>query len=116
MKKTIALLLVLILGISLLAACGGGGSGGGSGDALKGTWTGLDDNGMDASFIFDGKGGLKFGDSKDSGTYTITGSEVSIKVDWWDNARSYTFAINGNNLTLTRPETAYYVNFDLTKK
>ena len=109
MKKSIALLLVLVLGLTLLAGCGGG-------DALKGTWIGTDDNGSDATIVFDGKGGLKFGADKDKGTYTISGSDVEINVDWWSDARTYTFAIDGSNLTLTRPATAHYVNFDLTKK
>ena len=112
MKKTIALLLVLILGMSLLAACGGGGGG----DALKGTWTGTNSNGSDCKFVFDGKGGLKYSDTSDKGTYTITGSEVSIKVDWWDETRLYNFTVEGSSLTLTAPETEYYVDFFLTKK
>ena len=110
-KRSIALLLLLVLGITLLAGCGGGG-----GDALKGTWTGTDSNGSESTFTFDGKGGLKYSSTKDKGTYTISGSDVEIKVDWWDSARMYIFAVDGNKLTLTAPATEYYVDFDLTKK
>ena len=118
MKKSIALLLVLVFGVAMLVGCGGGGSsGGGSGDVLKGTWTGTDDNGSDVIIEFDGKGGLKYSADKDKGSYTIDGDQVELRVDWWgSDYRSYTMKIDGNNLTLTRPDTAYYVNYDLTKK
>ena len=108
-KRSIALLLVLVLGLTLLAGCGGG-------DALKGTWTGVDSNGSDATFIFDGKGGLKFGADKDKGSYTISGSDVEISVDWWGSSRTYIFTIDGSSLTLTAPATEYYVDFELVKK
>ena len=113
MKKSIAIILVLMIGITMLAGCGG------EGDALKGTWTGKDDNETDSTIVFDGKGGLKFTaffDNNTPGTYTITGNQVEIKVDGWDTARTYTFTIDGNKLTLTVPEDQYYVGFDLTKK
>jgi len=114
MKKSIALLLVLVLGITLLAGCGGGG-----GDALKGTWSGKDSNETESTFTFDGKGGLKFTSffsDKEPGTYTITNDQVEIKVNSWDQSRTYTFAAEGNKLTLTPPEDQYYVGFDLIKK
>ena len=114
MKKMIALLLVLVLGLALLAACGGGG-----GDVLKGTWSGPDSNGTEITFVIDGKGGLKFTDSffsnKEPGVYTITDKKVEIKVDTWDSDRNYTFAITGDKLTLTAPDDMFYVGFDLTK-
>jgi len=122
MKKTIALLLVLTLGLSmlLLTGCGGSGSGG---DALKGTWTGKDSNDFDNTFVFDGKGGLKFTggfENKTPGTYTISGDQVDITIPGWgfgdSDVRQYTFVIEGSNLTLTAPADQYYVSFDLTKK
>ena len=110
----ISALLMLTL---LLSACGGGGAS--DGDVLSGTWEGKDDNGTEVTMKFDGKGGLKFSSqysSEEPGTYTIQGDQVDIKSESWDNARSYTFVMEDESLTLTRPEDAYYVNFDLTKK
>jgi hypothetical protein len=107
----------MLVFMMLLSACGGGGSGG---DALSGTWEGKDDNGTKVTLKFDGKGGLKFSDeffsAEESGTYSIQEDQVEIKAESWDAVRSYTFVIKDKSLTLTRPEDAYYVNFDLTKK
>ena len=113
MKKAIALLLVLILSMALLSACGGGG------DEFKGTWKGEDSNTSEVTFVFDGKGGLKYTGPfarNEAGTYTITGSKVEISVSTWDSVRSYTFSIKDNKMTLTAPEDQYYVGFDLAKK
>jgi hypothetical protein len=114
MKKTIALALVLVFCLALLAGCDDG-----SGDELKGTWKGTDSNGTEITFVIDGKGGVKFTDAffsnKEPGTYTITGKNVEIKVNSWDTARNYSFAISGDKLTLTAPDDMFYVGFDLTK-
>ena len=119
MKKNrliVMAILTVLMCMLFLSACGGGGGG----DALSGTWEGKDDNGTKVTMKFDGKGGLKFTDeffsSSESGTYTIKDGQVEIKAESWDDTRFYTFTVKDNTLTLIRPDDAYYVNFDLTKK
>ena len=118
MKKAIALFLALTLvfGIALLAGCGGK-----SGDALKGTWEGvLSDGGIDTdiSWVFDGKGGLKFSNGyydKQPGTYKITGDKVELNVDGWENPIVYSFTVEGKKLTMTA-DNGYSPKYELTKK
>ena len=94
MKKIVSILLILSL-VFALAACG-------SKDALAGTWTG--DLGADGTvtWTFDGKGKVKFENefSKQDGTYTINGDQVTISLELWDAANVYTFSVNGNSLTM----------------
>lgn len=94
MKKIIALLLALSL-VFALAACG-------SKDALAGTWTG--DLGADGTvtWTFDGKGKVKFDNtfSKQDGTYSIDGDQVTIQLELWDEAQVFTFNVSGSSLTM----------------
>ena len=119
-NKLIVIAMSLLICLLLVSACSGGGGGGGGGDALSGTWEGTDDNGTKVTLKFDGKGGFKFSDeffsTEESGTYTIQDDQVEIKAESWEAGRSYTFELKDKNLNLTRPQDAYYVNFDLTKK
>lgn len=73
MKKFVSLLLVVSMLLLVLTACG-------SKDTLAGTWTG--DLGPDGvvTWTFDGSGKVKFdnGFSKQDGTYTISGDQVTI--------------------------------------
>ncbi|MDR2734749.1 MAG: hypothetical protein LBC99_08970 [Spirochaetota bacterium] len=111
MKRTIIMSFALIF--CLLAGCGGG-------DTLKGTWKGADSSAQEAAFAFNGKGGLTFTDGiffdKAPGTYTITGNTMVITFDGWDSVRSYTFAVEGNTLTMTAPEDEDYAGFALTRQ
>ena len=94
MKKIIALLLALSL-VFALAACG-------SKDALAGTWAG--DLGADGTvtWTFDGKGKVKFDNtfSKQDGTYSIDGDQVTIQLELWDEAQVFTFNVSGSSLTM----------------
>lgn len=94
MKKFVSLLLVTVM-LLTLAACG-------SKDALAGTWTG--DLGADGTitWTFDGNGKVKFQNvaSKQGGTYTIDGDQVTITLELWDEAQTFTFSITGNTLTM----------------
>ena len=94
MKKVVSILLILTL-VLALAACG-------SKDALAGTWTG--DLGADGivTWTFDGKGKVKFENefSKQDGTYTIDGDQVTISLELWDAPNVYTFSVSGNSLTM----------------
>lgn len=94
MKKFISMLLIAVMMLSL-AACG-------SKDALAGTWTG--DLGADGTvtWTFDGSGKVKFDNtfSKQNGTYTIDGNQVTIKLELWDDAQTFTFSVEGGSLTM----------------
>ena len=94
MKKLVAMLLAVVM-IFALAACG-------SKDALAGTWTG--DLGLDGTvtWTFDGSGKVKFENefAKQSGTYTIEGDQVTIKLELWDEAQTFTFSVSGSSLTM----------------
>ena len=111
MKKAIVILLVLILGVSLLAGCG-------SADVLKGTWVGTNNDGIDTTVTFDGKGKCSIDNygSKTPGTYTLKeGGAMDIQLESWDTPIAYHYAINGNHLTLTA-DNGWSPNYDLTKK
>ena len=114
MKRTIALLLVLMLGICLLAGCGGGGGG----DALQGTWEGTYEDG-EAGWNFDGKGKCKMTNAfieNQPGTYAIkSNDEVDITIDGWDAPITYAYKIEGGKLTLTAAD-PYSPNYELEKK
>ncbi|HCC34925.1 MAG TPA: hypothetical protein DEQ02_04555 [Ruminococcaceae bacterium] len=116
MKKTIAVMALVVLFVSVLTGCGGGG-----GDTLKGTWEGPDTDGSVCTFVIDGKGGLKLSDDyffdNAPGSYTITGeNEVEIKMEVWEKAQTFTFSVTDNKLTLTAPADALYASYELTKK
>jgi len=114
MKKTIALLLVLVLGAALLAGCGNDSGG----DVLKGTWEGTYEDG-NATWTFDGSGKCKLTTvflDKEPGKYTIkNGTEVDITIDGWSEAITYTYKIDGSKLTLDA-NNPYSPNYVLTKK
>jgi predicted small secreted protein len=113
MKKTIALVLALMLCITLFASCGGSG-----GDVLKGTWEGTYEDG-NASWNFDGNGKCKLTTvflDKEPGTYTIKNdTEVDVTINGWSDAITYTYKIDGDKLTLTAND-PYSPNYDLKKK
>ena len=45
---------------------------------------------------------MKFdnGFAPQNGTYTISDDQVTIKLELWDAAQTYTFSVNGNDLTM----------------
>jgi hypothetical protein len=93
----------------LLGACGG--------DALKGTWVGKRDS-IGITFTFDGKGKCNTEDEygiKDTGTYTIEGSNAKIKMSYWDSEIVYQFTIDGNKLSMVSDE-PYRPSYELEKK
>lgn len=109
MKKTISIVLCLLLVLSL-TACGGG-------DALKGTWTCQDKDYGTVTWNFDGNGKctLKHDFTDDNGTYTIDGSKVSIKLSLWDTETVYDFTASGSGLKLTATD-GLAPDYDLAKK
>ena len=117
-KKVLVLLLVFALALSV-AACGG--SGGGSSSDLVGTWSvtggtyfGLDDEGvpegMSITFEFKKDGGFAltvslFGESETAeGTWTVSGSKVTMTVD--DDPLTTSYTISGNTLNMTVVDTS----------
>lgn len=116
-KKALVILLALSM-LALLCACGGAGAADEGGDALKGTWEGMNNDEVSATWTFDGKGGCKmengFGYS-DDGTYKIDGSTVTIKLSGWEADVAHSFAIDGSKLTITAND-EYHPNYELTKK
>lgn len=95
MKKLIALLLALAM-LAALAACG-------SKDALAGTWSA--ELGADGTVVwtFDGKGGctMKNEFTEQDGTYTISGDQLTVKLELWDDDVVFTFSVSGDQLTMT---------------
>ena len=86
MKKIVSLLLVVSMLLLVLA----------------GTWTG--DLGLDGivTWTFDGSGKVKFdnGFAKQDGTYTIDSDQVTIQLELWDDAQTFTYSVDGNSLTM----------------
>jgi ABC-type glycerol-3-phosphate transport system substrate-binding protein len=117
MKKTIAIVLVLVLGVALLTACGG------SGDALSGTWKGgelLDDGSKgetEMTWTFDGKGECTFDNTmvEQEGTYTIDGSHLTIQLEMWYEERRHTFTIEGSTLII-KTEDPFAPSYELAKQ
>ena len=113
MKKFLALVMILAMGICVLTACGG------KKDALSGTW--VEENNTDYGTVtwdFDGSGkcSLKNDYFSGDGEYTIKDdSTVNIKIDIWDAAKDYTYEISGDELKLTDP-TGVAPNYTLKKK
>ncbi len=99
MKKLIPALLVLTMVLALVA-CGE------SKDAVAGTWTG--DLGLDGvvTWTFDGKGGCTMENEfmKQKGTYTLKDDQLTVKLEYWDDANVYTISIDGDTLTMNDNE------------
>ena len=107
MKKSIALLLVVILGISLLASCGGGSSN----DPNIGTWTavsvnafgvqmGVDDvfeNGASIELKANGKCTLNLDGEKVNTDWSSNNGEITIK---GDDGETYKAKVADGKLTL----------------
>ncbi len=119
MRKTKSIMLVLATVMALMivlsmTACGGGGGGG---DELKGTWAGRSQD-MEATWIFDGKGGCKMENEfgfKDEGTYELSGNAITIELSKWDEALGYTYKIDGSHMSLVADE-SIRPSYELDKK
>ena len=101
--------LVLCLSLFLMTGCGG--------DKLKGAWSGESNDGLKATFTFDGSGKVNYKNDffENDGTYEIKGSQVTIS-EVWDKAKVYEFVIENDKLTFTATDNYYPRYSDLTKK
>ena len=97
MKKSLSLLLALVL-VLALTACSGS-----SKDAVAGTWSA--DLGLDGvgTWTFDGSGKCTMENdfAKQNGTYTLQGDQMTVQLELWDAAKTYTFSVDGISLTMT---------------
>ena len=95
MKKSLALILALVMTCCFLVACGGGD------DALKGTWKTPEDSLDNVTWTFDGAGKCTFDNTvlQQEGTYTIEGTTATVKLELWDAEKKYDFTINGNEMS-----------------
>ena len=109
MKKFVALVLITAALLSL-AACG-------SKDALAGTWSAeLGEDGV-ITWMFNGKGKCTMENAymKQNGTYTIDGDQLTVKLESWSDASTYTFSVDGSSLTLNE-NTGYGISGTFAKK
>ena len=110
MKKTIALLLGLILSVSLLAGCGGGGSAAPTGKyfmtamELEGedifalyTEMGLSADNLYIELLSGGKCKISMMDETGEGTFKVDGKTITISAD---GEEAFAGAIEGNKITL----------------
>ena len=98
MKRLTALALVLLLTLAL-TACG-------SKDEVAGTWAA--DMGADGyiTWTFDGKGGCTYDNEvvKQKGTYSLSGDQMTVKLENWDSEKTYTFSVGSDGLTMNDNE------------
>ena len=99
MKKNIfktlpAMTLVIAIALAMVAC--------GSKDAVAGKWTA--DLGADGvvtwEFNGSGKCSMKNTYMEQDGTYTIEGDQMTVKLELWDEAKVYTFSVDGDSLTM----------------
>lgn len=94
LRRILALVLAAAA-LTALVACG-------AKDALAGTWKG--DLGADGTitWTFDGKGKCTLQNTflKQNGTYTIEGDQVTVQLETWSDSQTYTFSVDGDNLTM----------------
>ncbi len=94
LTKLLVLAIALILILSL-TACG-------SKDALAGTWSAdLGDDGT-ITWTFDGRGKCTMENffTKQQGSYTIEGDQLTVLLELWDEPSVYTFNVDGDSFTL----------------
>ena len=109
MKKYVVLLLI-VAALLTLASCG-------SKDALAGTWSAeLGADGV-ITWSFDGKGECTMENAymKQSGTYTIAGDQLTVKLETWSDPSTYTFSVDGSSLTMNE-NSGYGISGTFTKK
>ena len=109
MKKYLAMLLIAAA-LLTLAACG-------SKDALAGTWSAeLGADGV-ITWSFDGKGECTMENAymKQSGTYTIDGDQLTVKLETWSDPSTYTFSVDGSSLTMNE-NSGYGISGTFTKE
>ena len=107
--RKIAAGILLCLSLFLMTGCGS--------DKLKGAWSGESNDGLKATFTFDGKDKVNYKNDffENDGTYTIKDNKVTIK-GVWDNDKVYEFTIKDGKLDLTATDNYSPSYKDLKKK
>lgn len=101
-KKIIAIFLALTV-VFCLSAC----QSSDGGDTLSGTWKGPTSDGITFTWNFDGKGACSIKNEygmSGSGTYTLNGDKVTIKIDLWKKEKVYKYDVSGSTLKLTNTD------------
>ena len=116
MKKTIKTISMVIMAVIMtMSLCACGGSDDSSGDVLKGTWVGMSD-GQEVTWVFDGKGECTMNFTfKQTGTYTIDGTEMEVMLEMWSTPTIYSFTVSDTTLSMI-PSAPYAPKYELTKK
>ncbi len=105
MKKALAILIIMILGITMLAACGGGGSGSATGSgastaAIVGEWE-YEFGGYVYEFKEDGTGTYTVGsDSVMNFTYKEDGKTLSLLYDGMSVPTEFEYTLDGDTLNI----------------
>lgn len=115
MKRSISIIFVMLLIVSLitgLVACGSGGK-----DAVAGTWTTEDEDFGSVTWTFNGKGGctLKHDTTDQKGTYELTDDTVTISMELWENPIAYNYTVGDGTLSL-KDSAGMAPEYDLNKK
>ena len=102
MKKKLLLISILFVSLFVFAGCGG------SDNELVGTWKGLTDGEsrdmqMETTFTFKSGGNVEYSNEfgiESTGTYEIKENKVDIKLESWDQTKTYEFKVDGDKLSL----------------
>ena len=94
--KKVLYSLILLVGVFTLVGCG-------KSNKLVGTWEGKTNDGMNTTFTFKKDGKVDYSNEygfNSNGTYTVKDSEVTIKLESWDQTKTYEFKVDGDKLSL----------------
>ena len=95
--KKVSLLFSVFFGVLLLSGCGT------KKDAFEGIWEGETNDGLVATWEFDGEGVCNLTTiilDKEPCAYVITEDKVEISTDAWDKSKIYEFKIEGDTMSL----------------
>lgn len=110
--KKILYSLILVVGVFALVGCG-------KTNKLIGTWEGKTNDGMSTTFTFKKGDKVEYSNEygfNSTGTYTIKGSEVTIKLESWDKEKVYKFEVKDKKLSLTASDNLSPSYAEMVKK
>lgn len=110
MKKKIVLSLLTVLSLFMVIGCG-------KKDAIKGTWEGKSNDGIEVTFTFkDGNFTYKNAYATVEGEYSIKDNNVTMNSEDWSKEKIYNYEIKDKKLTLTATDKISPSYTDLEKK